>query len=131
MPARELPINWEQVRFSSEAPALPEKMELALGLYREGVNSILTSPFFAFLSFYRVLELALLPLYPKPKDGRMALAIWINNNAEPSSRLGNVSISRVNQTNSHQPDLGTYFYVQCRCAIAHTERAPIAKPKFR
>lgn len=130
MPSRELPVVWSEERLSSASAELSDKLEFASGIYREGINSFHISPFLAFLSFYKVLELAILPLHKDKKAGRNALAEWISKNVANLTLPHFLSISTTNQLYFSQKNLGDYFYVQCRCAIAHTEHNPIVNPNL-
>lgn len=130
MPSRELPVVWSEEKLSSEAAELSTNLDFALVLYREGMNSFSTSPFLAFLSFYKVLELAIMPLLKNKDAGRADLARWINENAESQTAPHFFSTSITSQSASKHNNLGDYFYVQCRCVVAHTQSDPVANPNL-
>ena len=93
-----------------------EKSELALALYREGMN--LSSVTFAFLSFFKIINML-------DSKGKQQVA-WINNN------LGKISfqpaIDRLNELKKNESDIGHYLYVKGRCAVSHAFAEPIANP---
>jgi hypothetical protein len=94
-----------------------EKALLALALMREGRG--LNHPAYAFLSFFRVLEVA----FPTRKTREK----WI------TASVGTLRDHRVQETvvELHAKgitDIGAHLYESSRCAIAHANRTPIIDP---
>jgi hypothetical protein len=91
-----------------------EKALLALGLMREGRS--LNHVGYAFLSFYRVLEVAL-------STDRQRIA-WI------SAALANLTGHSVKEAldGIKAPDIGLHLFQSGRCAMAHANREPIVDP---
>lgn len=95
-----------------------EKGRLALALFREG--SSLNHPAFAFLSFFRVLELR--PKHRWPDH----LKRWINRH---SKLLADQRVQQiVARLTAQHGDLGAYLYESGRCAIAHANNGVIVDP---
>jgi hypothetical protein len=94
-----------------------EEALLALALMREGRG--LNHPAYAFLSFFRVLDVS----FPDPQT-RMN---WINEN------IGSVQAHRVAEAVADLrgkgiTDIGLHLYASGRCAVAHANRTPIVDP---
>jgi len=94
-----------------------DKALLALALMREGRG--LNHPAYAFLSFYRVLEVA----FPNPNTRKK----WISDN------VGLVRDHRTKEAIAELQakgikDVGAHLYESGRCAIAHAARTPIIDP---
>jgi hypothetical protein len=91
-----------------------EKAMLALGLMREGRG--LNHVGYAFLSFYRVLEVAF-------STDRQRIA-WI------SAALANLTGHGVKQAldGIKAPNIGLHLFQSGRCAMAHANREPIVDP---
>lgn len=96
-------------------PATAEA-NLALALFREGM-SINSDPF-AFLSYFKILNIAFL-------NGQAQMN-WINNNL--SGIWYSPAVDRIRELQSSVADLGDYLYVQGRCAVAHANGTPIVNP---
>jgi hypothetical protein len=97
-------------------PASREAL-LALALMREGRG--LNHPAYAFLSFFRVLEVA----FPDGKERKK----WVEANA------GAVTGHRVKEAIDELKkkgitDIGTHLFESGRCAVAHASREPIVDP---
>ena len=93
-----------------------QKAMLALALVREGRG--LRHPAYSFLSFWRVLEVAV---------GKNNIQTWINvalNRLDDNWVKEAVEKIRANGIE----DLGNHFYVLGRCAIAHANDNPIIDP---
>lgn len=122
------PIPWERERrYGSitkqlDLTYLPEagddKARLALALFREG--SSVNHPAFAFLSFFRVLELR-----PKHRWSNNMIR-WINR------QIPHLADHKAQQIaaglSSRHADLGAYLYESGRCAIAHANSGVIVDP---
>lgn len=91
------------------------KLDLAYALYREGVNS--HSVYYAFLSFYKIIQLAL------DEDGAR-ITEWINANLNHAS----IRSQRVEAIRSEHGDVVPYLFSSGRCAIAHVSKDPVANP---
>ncbi|QFU30116.1 hypothetical protein BSP_00425 [Brevundimonas sp. Bb-A] len=122
------PVPWERERrYGSitkqlDLTYLPEpgddKARLALALFREG--SSVNHPAFAFLSFFRVLEL-------RPKHR------WSNNMIKWINRqIPHLSDHKAQQIaaglSAKHADLGAYLYESGRCAVAHANSGVIVDP---
>lgn len=90
--------------------------ELALALYREGLN--LNSVPFSFLSFFKVLNVLF-------SDGPSQMD-WIKGNLDYISY--GPALNRLKALQVSQTDTGKYLYTQGRCAVAHANALPIANP---
>ena len=90
---------------------------LALGLMREGRG--LNHPAYAFLSFFRVLEVA----FP---DGK-ARKSWLDANA-PLVTGHRVNEALADLKGKGITDVGSHLWESGRCAIAHANRNPIVDP---
>lgn len=122
------PVPWErQGRFGSitkrlDLTYLPEpcdeKARLALALFREG--SSVNHPAFAFLSFFRVLELR-----PKHRWSNNLIK-WINRQTKHLTDHQAQQIAAA--LSAKHADLGTYLYESGRCAIAHANSGVIVDP---
>ena len=90
--------------------------DLALALFREAMS--LNSAPFAFLSFFKVLNIA----YSDGHEQRD----WINNN------LGFITngrgLDRLNELQVTESDIGHYLYKEGRCAVAHAYGTPLVNP---
>ncbi len=122
------PVPWDgQRRYGSiikqlDLTYLPEptteKARLALALFREG--SSLNHPAFAFLSFFRVLEV-------KHAHGNAAKMIrWINHHSQ--FLVDHEANQIIEQLKTKHRDLGAYLYESGRCAIAHANDGVIVDP---
>ena len=100
----EIPIN------------IPTEAELALGLFREGMS--VNSPPFAFLSFFKILNI----LYGKGMDQKN----WINQNLD-LIRYGQAK-ERLSELQQNNEDIGKYLYQEGRCAVAHANGTPLVNP---
>ena len=87
---------------------------LALALYKEGHNS--TSEFYKFLSFWKVLEVAI-----RDRNKRWE---WINSNAENAG----IEPERLSEMLRSHSSIAEYLYGSGRCAIAHVSRDPVVNP---
>jgi hypothetical protein len=92
------------------------KADLALALYREGMS--INSPPFAFLSFFKVLNIV-------HAAGNRQMD-WINANLHLINDYH--SIQRLAELQQTHLNIGNYLYVQGRCATAHANGSPIANP---
>ena len=94
-----------------------EKAQLALALMREG--RALNHPAYAFLSFYRALEVAL-------GGGGKTRSKWmtahINQIHDPHAK------EVIAKLTTQGIDIGQHLYESGRCAIAHASRKPIINP---
>lgn len=97
-------------------PASNEAL-LALALMREGRG--LNHPAYAFLSFYRVLEVA----FP---DGRKRKA-WVKANADAVTGI-RVKEALDEMKRKGITDIGAHLFESGRCAIAHANQHPIVDP---
>lgn len=122
------PVPWDrQRRYGSiikqlDLTYLPEptteKARLALALFREG--SSLNHPAFAFLSFFRVLEV-------KHAHGNAAKMIrWINHHTQ--FLVDHEANEIIGRLKTKHADLGAYLYESGRCAIAHANDGVIVDP---
>ncbi len=93
------------------------KQQLALALYREGLNA--DQGFYAFLSFYKIINI--LRNQVRQQSG------WINANLD---KLGRNHRGRERSRNLEQNgvDIGDYLSNQGRCAIAHAFDEPVRDP---
>ncbi len=93
-----------------------DKSKRALALFREAksVNSIA----YSFLGFYKVLNV-IFSTGSNQKD-------WININL--INVKGFSSSERLEELKKEHTDLGEYFYLQGRCAIAHSFNDPVVDP---
>lgn len=88
----------------------------ALALYREGVS--LDNPFYAFLSLYKVISVAI----PRGKER----SAWISDALD---RLDDHQArERRDALRSSGTDIGLYLWNECRNAIAHAEKQPYVNP---
>jgi len=94
-----------------------ERALLALALMREGRG--LNHPAYAFLSFFRVLEVA----FPNGK----ARESWVNANA-PLVRGFQIPEALAGIRAKGITEIGAHLYESGRCAIAHASREPIVDP---
>ena len=95
-----------------------EKALLALALMREGRG--LNHPGYSFLSFYRVLEVAL-------GRGKKRQIEWIND--QITHGLGHFSKNAIDGLRQQEiVDIGAHLYESGRCAIAHAAEEPIIDP---
>jgi hypothetical protein len=93
-----------------------QRAALALALMREGRS--LRHPAYSFLSFWRVLEVAL----SKPE-----IVSWVNESlAKLKKRSGSEVVEKIR--NSGVTNIGQHLYVSGRCAIAHGSSDPIIDP---
>jgi len=90
---------------------------LALALMREGRG--LNHPAYAFLSFYRVLEVAFPTTGPRNR--------WVSANASSLQGFG-IPDALAHLAQSGVTDIGRHLYESGRCAIAHARSAPIVDP---
>jgi hypothetical protein len=93
-----------------------EKALLAMALLREGRG--LNHPGYAFLSSYRVLDVAL----PDPK----AQMAWIDANLDKLTHNAKQALTKLQ--NSDQSEIGKHLYASGRCAMARAAREPIVDP---
>jgi hypothetical protein len=95
-----------------------DKALLALALMREGRG--LNHPGYSFLSFYRVLEVAL------GRGGSKQVA-WIND--QIASGLDHRAQSALDELRKRGvTDIGAHLYESGRCAMAHASQEPIIDP---
>lgn len=92
-----------------------QEADLGLALFREGLS--VNSVPFAFLSFFKILNIR----FPTGQEKN-----WINNNL--SSVTHQPEVERLNELARSHSDVGDYFYVQGRCAVAHAYGQPIVNP---
>jgi hypothetical protein len=90
---------------------------LALALMREGRG--LNHPAYAFLSFFRVLEVAF-------QNGRDRLA-WVSANAATVKGF-RVREALAELAKKGVTDIGKHLFESGRCAVAHANRTPIVDP---
>jgi hypothetical protein len=91
----------------------------ALGLYQEGVNA--KSPYYAFLSFYKIIELAF-------NRNANQIKTFINTNIAPlTSRMGS---NWMQETLANGKTAYNHLYGSRRCAVAHISATgqPIIDP---
>lgn len=89
---------------------------LALALMREGRG--LRHPAYSFLSFWRVLEVAL---------GRKAIRSWVSSSLDRLTDRGACeSLTRIKA--SGVADVADHLYHSGRCAIAHAGSSPVVDP---
>jgi hypothetical protein len=93
-----------------------EKVLLALALIREGRG--LNHPGYAFLSSYRVLEVAI----PEPKKQ----IAWIDENVHRLTHTAKDALDKLRGAGI--VDIGSHLYGSGRCAMAHATREPIVDP---
>jgi hypothetical protein len=91
---------------------ISKEAELALALYREGMN--LNSGPHAFLSFAKILNVK----FGQGSDQKN----WIENN------FSNITHPLASERLKSNPEIGEYFYKQGRCAVAHAFGSPIVDP---
>lgn len=96
--------------------AKSDQADLSLALFREGLS--LNSDPLAFLSFYKILNITL-------ADGAKQME-WINGNLH-HIKYGR-ELERLNEVKTTHADIGHYFFVEGRCAVAHAFGTPIAHP---
>ncbi|MGY4235091.1 hypothetical protein ACVIIW_004038 [Bradyrhizobium sp. USDA 4449] len=95
-----------------------DKALLALALMREGRG--LNHPGYSFLSFYRVLEVAL-------GQGKKRQIEWIND--QITHGLGHYPKDAIDGLRQQGiADIGAHLYESGRCAIAHAAEEPIIDP---
>lgn len=94
------------------------RAQLALALMREGRG--LNHPAYAFLSFFRVLEVAF------PNDGRIRKK-WVSS-AVGSLRNRDARKAVAKLTAEGVVDVGAHLYDSGRCAIAHANKLPVVDP---
>ena len=95
-----------------------DKALLAMALMREGRG--LNHPGYSFLSFYRVLEVAL------GKGGKTQIA-WINDQlARGIDHRAADALDKLRKQNI--ADIGAHLYESGRCAMAHAAEEPIIDP---
>lgn len=101
---------------------LPEttdpKARLALALFREG--SSLNHPAFAFLSFFRVIEVK------HAHSNRDKMVKWINHHS--TLLVDHDANEIIKRLKAKHADLGAYLYESGRCAIAHANNGVIVDP---
>ncbi|MCP1829122.1 hypothetical protein J2R76_005822 [Bradyrhizobium sp. USDA 4532] len=108
----------EQFDLSYLPEPTDDKALLALALMREGRG--LNHPGYSFLSFYRVLEVAL-------GKGRRRQIDWIND--EIAKGLGHSSRDAIGGLRQRGiTDIGEHLYESGRCAMAHAAEEPIIDP---
>ena len=95
-------------RLSYDGANANKKQTLALALYKEGLNS--RSVYYSFLNYYKVMELL---LSGKKND----IIGFINESRDLLISKGH--LKRVDEIDSLGLNFGDYFYVSCRCAVAH------------
>jgi hypothetical protein len=93
-----------------------EKVLLALALLREGRG--LNHPGYAFLSSYRVLEVA-------NPDAQQQMA-WIDKNVDELNHVAQEALAALRK--SGVSEIGQHLYASGRCAMAHAKREPIIDP---
>jgi hypothetical protein len=93
------------------------RLDVALALYREGVNS--GSVYYSFLSFFKVAQLAF-------GERGKEVDSWLRENL---LRLQKVNIAEWLREGGVDPHaVGEYLYASGRCAIAHVAKDPIVDP---
>lgn len=122
------PVPWQRKgRFGSitkqlDLTYLPEpateRARLALALFRE--SSSVNHAAFAFLSFFRVLEVK-----PSHKD-RAKMVKWINHHS--TLLVDHEANQIIERLKAQHADLGAYLYESGRCAIAHANNGVIVDP---
>jgi hypothetical protein len=90
--------------------------KLGLALYREGLAT--NNPLYKFLSFYKIIN-----ILHSTSAGQKA---WINTNL--SGLTDSAAITRLQQLNGTQSDIGHYLSHENRNAIAHAFGKPIRDP---
>ena len=121
------PMGWEKERgfviceeFDTSYFPEPasEKALLALALMREGRG--LNHPGYAFLSFYRVLEVAL--------PTRRQRDAWVKTRLQGSLRdhVGNTALEELRKRGVE--NIGDHLYQSNRCAVAHAAEEPVIDP---
>lgn len=94
-----------------------ERQALGLALMREGRG--LNHPAYAFLSFFRVLEVA----FPEGKDQKK----WVADNiAQIADHSGQRALAKLAEAGIE--DVGTHLYKSGRMAIAHARADPVINP---
>ncbi len=96
-----------------------ERTLLALALMREGRG--LNHPGYSFLSFYRVIELAI------GQDWK-AQTTWINDQIACGGFDNRVNDPLDELRNQGVADIGLHLYASGRCAMAHAKGQPIIDP---
>ncbi len=96
-----------------------ERALLALALMREGRG--LNHPAYAFLSFFKVLEVAF------PNRTARFWKKWMSDNAG-SIRRHEVAAALVELQAKGIADIGAHLYESGRCAVAHAAKSPIIDP---
>ncbi|HXX19975.1 MAG TPA: methylamine utilization protein MauJ [Candidatus Acidoferrum sp.] len=97
-------------------PGSSARRNLALALYKEGKNA--DSVFYAYLSYWKILEVAI----PDKKDRWD----WINNNAART-----YDSQRAAEIVAVNPNVAEYLDYSGRCAIAHVFHQPVIDPDNR
>jgi len=102
----------------SDLQQIPDdRGRLALALMREGRG--LNHPAYAFLSFFRVLEIAI--------SNNQARRQWATDNIDNID--GHQAKEALGKLRESVPgDIGTHLYESGRCAIAHAKAAPVINP---
>lgn len=127
-PRRSLPLTWgprmsgglkvdPAYLLTEQKTGASARRNLALALYKEGVNS--ESVFYKFLSFWKILEVAI-----PDKTARWA---WINANVSRAA----LHKERITEIMVQAPDIAEYLDYSGRCAIAHVFRQPFVNPDDR
>ena len=93
-----------------------EKALLAMALLREGRG--LNHPGYAFLSSYRVLEVAI-------PDAKKQME-WIDENVDKVTHVAKDALAALRKTGIIE--IGKHLYGSGRCAMAHANRDPIVDP---
>lgn len=114
-----IPVKMETLLEMTPAPTTSEGL-LALALDREGLG--INSDAFAFLSFFKILNIRL--------SNRTQHVAWINANiadAVAASRDPSAStwLAELQKSTS---DIGAYLYESGRCAVAHSNAQPLVDP---
>jgi hypothetical protein len=92
-----------------------ERARLGLAYYREGLS--LTHPAYAFLAFFKILEVA----FPKGKQRSK----WVAANL---SAVGHRARSVLKSLEQKHEDVGKHLFESGRCAAAHASMAPRIDP---
>ncbi len=98
-----------------EIANLGDKERLAYAFYREGLGS--SSVYYAFLNFYKIIQLAFNEKPAKIKN-------WVNGNIDKVPDDYGI----VGEIRGRNEDVVDYLFKSCRCAIAHTKQEPITDP---
>lgn len=109
----------------SELPLLNGDQNLSLAFWREGCNLEFTSPHYAVLSFFKILERA----FPEGKERGLFVSRGLTTipSAAPYYKAG--AMQEIAAIQAEGCEIGEYLRSSCRCAVAHGgNRHPASNP---